>query len=545
MKVIIATLLLVIAAALGLLVGKIFRSKPAILTLTSLEQTQTNPGPSNNLVSKTNALTQPTSFASKLDFDLSMSTGVTKWLYWLEALEKAGLNDFPALYLKAKNNPQMTRLIALKWIEKNPRHCFDTLVLWTKAGNSRPANELSYTLFQEWTEKDPHGVIEAMTEEKSFINQRMSVSGMIVRTDPELGLKLMSEWRIDSYGPSQTGIAKWAAKNPLHAAQFAIAHPAGYATQMAMETIGREWAKINPAEALTFAASDTSSFKTFLGKSAMQAWAEKDLPAAAEWLGSAGAHEKNAYSPTLVQAWAKEDASSALRWCESNLAGQSLSSAIAGVCKGVAEKDVAAAAALVNEMNPSQARGFAAAAVAEKWLPEYSSNKPVPPELMQWLATLDSSTLGQVLESTSWRWIDRDPKSLADFLAAKPDPKIAAHVYGRVARELARRDPAEAMAWSDKLPGKHRITASADGFSEWQRHQYEPALKWLNNLPKEDERRSLFLQNTIQSIAYEVNSSHKLALLSPTDRPAARNVIENMKIPEDRKSSLLQALENN
>src|SRR5204863_211695 len=35
--------------------------------------------------------------ATKLERDLSMSSGVTRWLYWLEALEKAVPGDFPPL----------------------------------------------------------------------------------------------------------------------------------------------------------------------------------------------------------------------------------------------------------------------------------------------------------------------------------------------------------------------------------------------------------------------------------------------------------------
>src|SRR6185503_19830053 len=84
---------------------------------------------------------------------------------------------------------------------------------------------------------------------------RWNVAEAVIRQDAERGLGLMAEWHIENYGPSMTAVAKWAAANPQHAAEFTMQHPAGYASQMAMETIGKEWSKSDPKGGLSFAAS--------------------------------------------------------------------------------------------------------------------------------------------------------------------------------------------------------------------------------------------------------------------------------------------------
>ena len=70
--------------------------------------------------------------ATRLEKDLALSSGVTRWLYWLEALEKAAPSDFPRLDRLARGNPAVLRLVAERWAEFAPRHLFDTLVAASK-----------------------------------------------------------------------------------------------------------------------------------------------------------------------------------------------------------------------------------------------------------------------------------------------------------------------------------------------------------------------------------------------------------------------------
>src|SRR4051812_6008747 len=48
-------------------------------------------------VQKVSESVRPFSVAEKLERDLASSKGVVQWLYWMEAIEKASLDDMPRL----------------------------------------------------------------------------------------------------------------------------------------------------------------------------------------------------------------------------------------------------------------------------------------------------------------------------------------------------------------------------------------------------------------------------------------------------------------
>src|SRR2546430_2544896 len=52
---------------------------------------------------------------TKLEHDLSISTGVKKWLLWLEAVEKAGPADFPRLAKLAQGKPTAMQFLGARW----------------------------------------------------------------------------------------------------------------------------------------------------------------------------------------------------------------------------------------------------------------------------------------------------------------------------------------------------------------------------------------------------------------------------------------------
>ena len=183
-----------------------------------------------------------------------------------------------------------------------------------------------------------------------------------------------------------TGVKKWAAANPRHAAEFALAHPAGYASRMVMDTVGKEWARTEPAAALEFASGKRGELSSILAGSVLKAWTDRSLTEATEWLSKADTASKNRLSPSFVEAWAKYDAEGALKWSEANLTGITFANAAAGVVKGFVERDLVGAADLVTTMAPSRARGDAAAVVMEKWMPDVDTKQGMPPEATGWLA---------------------------------------------------------------------------------------------------------------------------------------------------------------
>jgi hypothetical protein len=51
-----------------------------------------------------------------------------------------------------------------------------------------------------------------------------------------------------------------------------------------------------------------------------------------------------------------------------------------------------------------------------------------------------------------------------------------------------------------------------------------------------------FFESAVRSITFNPQAAEQLAALSPTERTAARSVIEGMSLPQDRRTRLLDAL---
>ena len=556
MRIVLHLTLMIVAAGIGLAVGYGFRGKRAPAPAASPAATTVSPGaalsPTGWLRSSIGRAAvrrnDDSPLATQLERDLSMSSGVTRWLYWLDALERAAPSDFPRLLRLAQDNPAAVRLVQARWIEIAPRHLFDTIVSAAREGRGLSMNETAHRLFDEWPKRDPDAAIAALNEVaqlRASEDWRWTVAYGLVDKDIERGLRLMVEWHAGNIGFGPRGIAavkKWTRADPRHAAEVMLGLSDGYTFRSVVETIGQEWARIDPAAALDFAASKPGELASLLATHALKDWAERNLTDAADWLSGTDDRTRRRLSPTFVEAWAKQDATGALSWCEENLTGSALAQSVAGVVKGAAEKDVAAAAALVSEMNPSPARNEAAAAVAQKWFPKLATDGRVGPETVAWLARLDRDSLKRVMDQVTWGWATTDPGSMAAFLATSSSDPISTHAYTVAGRELARRDPASALQWASRLSGETALTAGGAAFAEWRASQPEAAAAWLNNLPATDPRRQSYFEGAIRNLAYHPQVAEQFNAMSPTERAAARNVIATMKLSEERRAQLLNLL---
>jgi hypothetical protein len=200
------------------------------------------------------------------------------------------------------------------------------------------------------------------------------------------------------------------------------------------------------------------------------------------------------------------------------------------------------AGGLVAGMDPSPARSEAAVAVAKKWFPGLSAGTSVKPEAIAWLANLDPDAATRVVDDVAWGWATSDGQSMAAFLAASTSHQVSPHAYAILARQLARQNPTDAVAWADRLPPDRSLAAGSDAFAEWCHSQPETAAKWLKALPPGDARRDPFFQGAVRVLAYRPQGAEELAALDAADRATARRVIEGMDLPADRRSRLLQAL---
>ena len=551
MKLVSRALLMLAAASVGLAAGftwKARRSTAEILRLAPAADSEKVASAKATAAAK--QLRPPrddSPLATRLEKDLSMSSGIIKWLCWMSALEKAQPTDFPRLARLAHGNPVLWRFVVNRWIQIAPRHLFDTIVNISKFGGALPVNELGASLFGQWPKPDPEAAIAALNETGDVGMRdawRMQAAGAVAEKNAERGLQLMSEWHIDHFGPRMGALDAWAAANPRHAAEFILANPAGFASQMAMDAVGREWAKTDPAAALSFAGSQPGELGSRLASTVLKQWAGQNLKDAADWLAGASVHTRNQLSPVFVETWARQDAAAALSWSEENLQGLQLNQAIAGVIKGVSQKDVTAAAAMVTAMEPNPARAAAAGVVAQRWFPEFSSSDPVKPETLAWLKGLDPESVKRVLSQVVWSWANTDPQSMARFLTSASNDQVPTYADSSLARQWARTSPAAALDWAANLPETRGLTAGADAFAVWRQSQPEAAMTWLRGLPESDARRQPFFESMVQSLANDPQAADQLSTMSPSDQAAAQAVIAKMTLPEDQRARILASLKS-
>ena len=539
MKIFRRVVLLAICTGLGLLVGSIARrtKQPAhehVTVETALSRFR-----------KPVAVTAvELSLIAQLKTDLANSSGVTRWLYWVAAIEKAPIEEFSQLAQLAEGDTSALRMLAMRWVELNPKHLLETLA---ERGDRSTKELLSEVLFQEWAKRDPEALIKELDGNSSLgplRAWRSDAAEQITRSHPKLGLLLFERWSLGMFTPSMRGVAKWAAENPREAAEFAMGVRSHYPANAAMKTIGEQWAKIDPAAAMRYAQGQENSLGQTLAGSILKTWAEQDLSAAAEWLGKTDQSKRNKLSAPVVEEWAKSDPAAALLWCEENLGGSSLTRAAAGVMRGAVEKDPQGAARLVLAMQPSAARSAAAIEVAAKILPGRQGNiESLAPETIHWLNNLDPDATRRVLEQAVRYWPDVDAQGMASFLLTTPVDQIPSSVYLLVGRNLARTDPEGALDWANRLPEHARLAGGSDAFARWCQSQPENAMRWLSNTAETDPRRSAYLKTALEYLAYEHNVAERVSALPLLDRSAALDLAKSMDLPAERRERLLSALQ--
>ncbi len=562
-------LLIVGSALLGLAAGFGLRAwrQPHAAASATPESSATSsvvvPGPPPKLTS------QPSSaLAETLEANLSLTDGVTRWLHWMTAVEKAGPKDFPSLARLAQSLPGALNMLAARWIDRDPHGLFEACRNAGANGSGFPANELAQQLFQAWPKNDPDAVLAALQEHRNLANGwQFTALNTLFQNRPEQALITMSQLDITSYGPNMGGIATWAAADPRHAAEIALTHPAGYATWRVLETIGKEWAKSDPSSALSFAMAHESGPGAELANHVIRQWVEKDIGQASDWFAAADETARARLLPAFVEAWGKQDAATALQWCLDHTTGRQQTDVVQSLIKGSLAQNQDTAAAMVIGLEASPLRARAAVTFAEamlnlnkgSWWPGIVSSeadRKAKPEALAWLGQLDPLPRREVLSRIAWSWSESDPRGFAEFLRTPAGQDASPEALAAAARSLVRQQPQEALEWAAQAPENIRQRTLADTFQNWTRTQPEAAMIWLDQLPASDPRRETFYLGAVESAippsAFQdgpltsldpINTARQnLARLLANDPAAARRRIEELPVSGEERSRILGQL---
>lgn len=496
-----------IAAASGLGAGFFFRmaspTKAANLqnSATKAQQTEKTPSTAPRAGKVPNAT--PNTLAASLEKELANSAGVTKWLLWISAIDRAALDDLPHLARLAANTPTALRMLTAHWIGKDRQHLVTTLMNHhgaDTANDAFPARSLCEALIDDWTTADPDAVLTLLSQPNLpgiFESQKNSFVSKLVRSDPERALKTMHQFGVSSFGFVEEEIAKWAKKDPAHAAQVALEYACGYGSASALKAIAGVWSQQDPAAAVAFASGLKNSDGMTFFAHIMQGWSKSQPAKAAEWMVQADPVTRNLSAKDFVSGWATQDAAAALGWAQEHLEGKTLISATAGVLEAHAVKNPAAAAEFVASMPADAARTKAATAVLDKWLPKWHEEMKISPEVTAWLTKLDKASLAAALDQNMHHWLSCDQASLAEFLTTPAGAMARADTAGQVGAHLARNDPAAALTWAAKLQPTLQTEAQNRIFSSWQQSQPTAAAAWFQAEPVGSPQRIAYCQQAL------------------------------------------------
>jgi len=362
-------------------------------------------------------------------------------------------------------------------------------------------------------------------------------------------------------------VEQWARSDPYHAAEVALAHPAGYATRLVLEAIGKEWALSDPKGALSFASSQNSAHGRELAGQVMRHWVEKDLKNASGWFAIANDQTRERLLPSFVEAWGKQDAPNALQWCLTNTEGGQQSDVINALVKGSIAQDPNAAAAMVVGLEASPMRTKAAVTFAESmlqkgWWPGLvhpGGERKAKPEALAWLGQLDSGARKEVISNISWSWAENDAQGFAEYLRT-PDGQVAdPKAMAAAASSLVRQQPLAAMEWASQAPPGARDRALSDTFGNWVRYQPDIAMDWLQKLPANDARREASylgavldavpqaaFQDSPQNSNLNVSSgAQNLAKLLVHDPSSARQALSKLPMSDNARAKAYALLRLN
>ena len=474
--------------------------------------------------------------------------GAKRWLLLVSASERATAGEMSTLVRVARDDPAAIRMLATRWAELDPSAMFSSLyadyLLPENTPGALPSGWiLSEVLFEHWSKSDLPAAIRALTDAPNFSardNLRMTLVNQAMKADAETGLRVMAEWGIRNYVPDMKSVSAWAARDPQHAAEAVLKISSGYAAQEALKEVGKAWGKSDPAGGLRFAATLDPQKRALLGEDIMRNWAADDLQSAAAFASGQPDQFRNALAPGLVETWGKSDPAAALAWSQENLKGAARTEAIAGVIKSAAEKSLTTASQLVSDMQPGTAQNRACASIFETWFAKGAGERDAA---FEWVASLpDPAARTAALERVQWNWVWNDPTGARDFISGPHGDLASQQMINQVARSQVAKNPEAAMEWASGLGEKRAAESRRAVLESWLQIRPEGAAGYARKLPAGPERESA-VRTVTQSLVWQSpeQAGAWIASLSTAEQKTAREVLDQARLPEDKRRQIEDA----
>ncbi len=490
---------------------------------------------------------------------LATAPRVERWLLLVAAAENAAPDEMPGLLRLCQGDNAALRMVAARWAELAPAHMWQTLQRLTVGTQAVPGKpdasglglstyDLAQLLLESWSPRDQSAVIAALSAAKDFPgieSLRVNMLQPLMKSDPGTALPLLNEWSVRQYYADPGGITEWAEKDPARAAAVVKDCGNGFGPLSALKTVGKAWAKQDPAAALAYAAGLPPVQRAALASGAMKQWAVKDATAAAAYVAALpDAAFRSQLALPLLESWASTAPQQALDWAQDTLRGEARASALGSIVGSMAQQDVTRAAELVSGLDAGGSKNKAVGSLVEQWL-QKAGAAPVAEWLLK-LPEADAREAGFEKLGFQLLWNSGvDGAAQAAALATGPHAALVPTGFlTQIASDQARRDPEAAMKWADQLPADRLPLIRERVFDEWMQARPEAATEWALARPAGDPHRVLIstaARHFMWDAAPEAAQTF-FARLRPADIVLVRELMQTSPLPAERRELMQRVL---
>ncbi len=148
-------------------------------------------------------------------------------------------------------------------------------------------------------------------------------------------------------------------------------------------------------------------------------------------------------------------------------------------------------------------------------------SKTDPNAAYQWIQSqLDTDARVGALMNLVHNWDPNDPTGLQSFVD-QMDPadrdQVMPMAISSMAFNMARTDPASAIAWAEQLPEEQRVEAHMNIIGEWAMTSPDAAAEWLFNLPESEANNHIIAANAGAFLHGDPETAKRFFARMPTD----------------------------
>jgi hypothetical protein len=298
----------------------------------------------------------------------------------------------------------------------------------------------------KWADKDPRGAWVWADQHLAGPLKDRALTDLMIgwsRRSPQQAADWLSSTGLTSQPLFNAIATTWAETDPVSAAKWAAALPAGHAKDTAVVGVAGAWAANDPKAAAANYSGELAKGKDLnLAVAITDVWATTDPAATAKWLADLPEGDtKNEAAATLATVWAASDIKAAIAWSESISDADTRRQVIAHIGTTWGAIEPVAALEWLNS------------------LPSAQSTDGVTGALYSWAGTDPVGMQDWISQSAAGSLTDRARQSLGDVLTETNQPAALTLALGmnseiirnealaRYFREWRKRDDAAAQDW--------------------------------------------------------------------------------------------------